>query len=813
MAATPHDPQVGVPPGVPQNMIAPTGNVPAIGIGTTQDYPRLVFSAPYFETVAIADIIEPSVMEAVENVLPSLIPPYVDAAVLAGVQQYSVLLTGSTMSGPLFLSPLMPTAPSQAATMAYVDAMIATAGIPEVPPVPVGQVWGRETGQWVPIDESGGDFLPIAGGSMQGIINMSGNTITNMAAVPAMPNGAAPAQWVLNQIASVSLYQGTWDADTNTPDLTQLSVRVNGYTWIAITTSVSGVVVGAAIPGLQGTTVYNGDTIIYSTVQGVFTAIHAGGLSLPEADARYVQLAGSQMSGALLLNADAVQPLQAVTFEQLEAAVANMVTPDAPADGQGYLRVGVGGGSWVPGLPLAGGILTGTLTLAGPGATGNQAVTVAQMNSAISAVGSGFMPIAGGTFTGPVVLSGNATVSLNPVSLGQLTSMLATYAPIQNAALTGVPTVPLAAPGTSTGQIASTAFVMGAMGSFLPIAGGTITGNLNVNGTLTPGIIDTIGGASGFYLANQGGTLPTLNFASGQYLQWTGTGLTITTSVGLAITSSATSFSSAISGPSANFTGSCNAGNSTIGGIVLTGGTLSGASAAFSGSCNAGNSTIGGITLNGGSLSGTGNIGTTSGTISAVGANFTGSCNAGNGTIGGVAMASNNITIPGSAGVTGTVTAQGASIAGSCNAGNGTFGGVIFNGAQNLWPTTDNASSCGAPGNAWAQVASYAFPQSSGEALKTGITRIAPDADIPDVADEIMALNPATYRWRSGPDTEHLHWGFIAGDVANVFGEDFGGYHKDDEGNEAITYNDLVSVLWRGVQQLTNRVAALEAGK
>lgn len=449
MTATPLEPTVGAPPGVPGSMIAPTGPVPAVGIPNTQDYPRLVFTAPYFETVAIADIIEPSVMEAVENVLPSLIPPYVDAAVLAGVQQYSVLLTGSTMTGPLFLSPLMPTQPSQAASMAYVDAMLATAGIPEVPPVPQGQVWGRETGQWVPISEAGGTFLPLSGGTMQGIINMSGNTITNMAAVPALPNGAAPAQWVLNQIASVSLYQGTWDADTNAPDLTQLSVRVNGYTWIAITTSVSGVVVSQPIPGLQGLTVFNGDTIIYSTVAGQFQAIHAGGLSLPEADARYVQLAGSQMSGALLLNADASQPLQAVTLEQLQTAVANTVTPDAPADGQAYLRVGVGTNRWVPGLPLAGGILTGPLTLSGTVAGALQAVPYSQVQGMISSAVSGLLPISGGTMTGPIVLSGNATTNLNPVSLGQLNALLGAYLPLTGGVVTGQTTFNLAYSATN----------------------------------------------------------------------------------------------------------------------------------------------------------------------------------------------------------------------------------------------------------------------------------------------------------------------------------------------------------------------------
>src|SRR5215472_1174917 len=375
-----------VPTSVPQ------GRVVSIGIPDSEDIPRLVFTAPYFTQVPLAELIEPSVIEAVNNVLPSLVPPFVDAAAQAAVQAQAVLLVGSTMTGALFLNPVMPSADAQAASKAYVDTMLSTAGIPEVPPVPSGQVWGRETGQWVPISQTGG--------TMTGNINMSGNTIQNMAAVPAMPNGAAPAQWVLNQIASVSLYQGTWNADTNVPDLTQLSTHVNGYTWIALTTAPGGVVIGPAIPGLQGQTVFNGDTIIYSTTQGEFKSIHAGGLTLPEADARYVQLAGSQMSGALLLNANATQPLQAVTYQQLQAFVPPGAVPEAPNDGQLYGRNGLTA-SWAPVLPLAGGILTGALTL-----------------------------------------SGNATANLNPVPLQQLNAMLLSYAPINNPTFTGTVTIP-----------------------------------------------------------------------------------------------------------------------------------------------------------------------------------------------------------------------------------------------------------------------------------------------------------------------------------------------------------------------------------
>jgi hypothetical protein len=51
-------------------------------------------------------------------------------------------------------------------------------------------------------------------------------------------------------------------------------------------------------------------------------------------------------------------------------------------------------------------------------------------------------------------------------------------APLASPAFTGVPTAPTAAPGTSTTQLATTAFVTSATGAFLPLAGGTMTGSI-----------------------------------------------------------------------------------------------------------------------------------------------------------------------------------------------------------------------------------------------------------------------------------------------------------------------------------------------
>jgi hypothetical protein len=462
--------------------LTPQGAVPAIGIPNSQDTARLVFSAPYFDTVPIAEIILPSVEEAVQAILPSLVPPYVDQAAQAAVQQSAVLLTGSTMSGPLNLSPLLPVSDSMAATKAYVDTMVAMAGVPEVPAVPVGQSWVRQVGQWAPLsDDPGGPFLQLSGGSMQGQINMSGNAITNLPAVPVMPNGAAPATWVLNQISAVSLYQGVWNLDNFTPDLTQPSTHINGYTWIAITNAPAGVVISPAVPGLQGMTVFNGDTVIFSAAQGNFSAIHAGGLTAPQADARYLMLVGGQLSGALLLNANASQPLQAVTLQQLQAFVPPGIVPEAPGDGQLYGRNGLTH-AWTAVLPLAGGVMSGALSLSGNASSNLHAVPFQQLNTAIATAVSGYIPITGTTMTGLLTLSGNAGANLHPVPLQQLTSMLGSYAPLAAPAFTGVPLTPTASPGTNTTQIASTAFVTAADNLLVPLTGTRpMTGRLTIN--------------------------------------------------------------------------------------------------------------------------------------------------------------------------------------------------------------------------------------------------------------------------------------------------------------------------------------------
>ena len=59
-----------------------------------------------------------------------------------------------------------------------------------------------------------------------------------------------------------------------------------------------------------------------------------------------------------------------------------------------------------------------------------------------------------------------------------LTNSIATKAPLASPALTGTPTAPTAAADTNTTQIATTAYVQTEVADYLPLAGGTLTGDV-----------------------------------------------------------------------------------------------------------------------------------------------------------------------------------------------------------------------------------------------------------------------------------------------------------------------------------------------
>ena len=280
------------------------------------------------------------------------------------------------------------------------------------------------------------------------------------------------------------------------------------------------------------------------------------------------------------------------------------------------------------------------------------------------------------------------------------------------------------------GQIKNGGGGLGA--GFLPLSGGTINGNLTVNGSLAAGTAA---------LGN------------------------VTASGTLGVAGAATLAGVTASNLTVN--GSLAAGTTSLGNVTASG-TLH-----VTGATTLGSTTTGGLTVNGSLAAGTASLG--------------------------------NVTSSGTLTVGNTATFNGALNAnGTTNCG----GQVVC--AQNIYPATDNSKECGIAGSAWFGVESYAFVNHSDARSKTGLAPL--DADCLAL---VRAIAPQRFRWAARPDDAAEHWGFTAQDVGAAMaaaGHQFGGHLVDPEtGRERLAYSELVALLWRAVQQLSERLEALGA--
>lgn len=184
--------------------------------------------------------------------------------------------------------------------------------------------WRFDGQAWVLRDDPAAPFVSKAGDTMGGALEV-------MFGTPPGDDDATPKKYVDDAIAATALYQGTWVVATNTPDLTQTALQHNGWAWVAITTDPHTLeATTVALPGVPiGTMVGNGDRIVWSTGDAAFALIRSPGLTQTEADARFVQLAGSTMTGALTLSGNtAAAPagnLQPVPLQQMNTALGNYV--------------------------------------------------------------------------------------------------------------------------------------------------------------------------------------------------------------------------------------------------------------------------------------------------------------------------------------------------------------------------------------------------------------------------------------------------------------------------------------------------------
>lgn len=239
-----------------------------------------------------------------------------------------------------------------------------------------------------------------------------------------------------------------------------------------------------------------------------------------------------------------------------------------------------------------------------------------------------------------------------------------------------------------------------------------------------------------------------------------------------------------------------------LGGLPLTGGTLSGP----------GNLTVGG-TLNGTTATFSGNV--AGNTFYAGSGGMSSTCwfgdPSGNGTLqlatgqyfqytGAGIGASANFSCGG------TLTATGACTFNSTvNASNNITTGNSLIGLSVYPLNGNNSGNCGAPGNAWFQVASYNLVNESDPRLKDDLAPAPAGA-----LEAVKEIGVYTFKYKSDP-TSATHTGFDATEVAEhvptalVTGD-------DEQQTLAINLPDMIAKLWQAVQELSAEVASLRGG-
>jgi hypothetical protein len=131
-----------------------------------------------------------------------------------------------------------------------------------------------------------------------------------------------------------------------------------------------------------------------------------------------------------------------------------------------------------------------------------------------------------------------------------------------------------------------------------------------------------------------------------------------------------------------------------------------------------------------------------------------------------------------------------------------------------VMPHADNSYWCGinAGGftNSWYAVAAYNFVTATSD-----IRNKHSISDLPECLELVNEITPQRFKYNNTPEeyADRTHWGFMAQDVKAVMGRaghKFGGHWEDDEGMQSLSYNDLVAVLWKAVQELNAKVERLE---
>lgn len=300
-------------------------------------------------------------------------------------------LTGGTLTGRLILN-ADPVGAQDAATRHYVDTKAALAMGDAPPPLVSGALWFNTVDTQLYVGYNDGTSLQW----------VSTTNFVGASAVPDAPN------------------------DANT-------YGRHAVAWVQVLPLTGGTLTGPLILAANPATALGAATKQY--VDAVSTSL-----------GNYLPLAGGTLTGALTLNADPVANLQAATKQYVDAhAGGGGGIADAPNDASTYGRHAL---AWTSVLPLTGGTLTGTLTLAADPTSNLQAATKNYVDT-----------------TG--VLSFNTRTGAVTLALADVTGVGG--APIANPTFTGTPAAPTAAANTNTTQLATTAYVVGQAATVAPI--------------------------------------------------------------------------------------------------------------------------------------------------------------------------------------------------------------------------------------------------------------------------------------------------------------------------------------------------------
>lgn len=313
-------------------------------------------------------------------------------------------------------------------------------------------------------------YLPTSGGTMSGIIAMGNNKVTGVA------NGT-------------------------------VATDVAAFGQIASATSAYLPLAGGVMSGLL--------QMGSNRITGLANGTNSNNAATVGQLAAYLPLVGGSLTGAIAMGANKITGIGNGT-----------VATDAAAFGQ----IASATSAY---LPLAGGTMSGILFMGwnkiqnvAPGGSGLDAPNIDQMNSAITTATSSYLPKSGGTMTGPIAMGaskitgiGNGTLATDAAAFGQIALATAAYLPKAGGTMSG----PIAMSnsritGLADGVLATDAVTLGQVNTtYFPRAGGIITGNLQVNGTVNTSNININGN---WVQGSNTGTPPTADtLISLSYLQ------------------------------------------------------------------------------------------------------------------------------------------------------------------------------------------------------------------------------------------------------------------------------------------------------